>query len=201
MARVPLSRLPGWNVVHEDQEIRGLRLQDEAGTTHGLVTDLIVDTEAGEVAAIVLDTGMEIDARDIEIGRDVVFLRRDDDRASSADMSHHVVDRQASVDAPAQRSGEQRSYPQHGAPVRRLVSAVDEPAAQSGSLSRPGAFVEGIYEVRARAEVLEIRKQLRVVEEIHINKQAAEHTEMVRESVRQAHVDVEELPGRTNAST
>lgn len=76
MPRVPLAQLGDWNVVDEKQDIRGLRLQDEAGNIVGLITEMIVDTDAGYVDAILLDTGAEVSTDDIEIGQDLVVLRR-----------------------------------------------------------------------------------------------------------------------------
>ena len=75
MPRVPLSQLDDWGLVNEDQDLRGLRLQDDAGDVIGLITEMIVNTDAGYVDAVILDTGAEIPADEIEIGNDVVFLR------------------------------------------------------------------------------------------------------------------------------
>src|SRR3712207_3359032 len=76
MARVPLSQLDSWNLVNQGQEIRGLRLVDAAGQPLGLITDLIVDTDAGYVEAVVLNPGHETPADNTDIGADIVSLRR-----------------------------------------------------------------------------------------------------------------------------
>ena len=64
----------------------------------------------------------------------------------------------------------------------------------------PDAFREVTYEVRARAEEIEVDKQLYVVEEIYINKEIVEHTETIQDTVRRMKVDIEELPDRGRAA-
>src|SRR3712207_4928926 len=99
MARVPLSQLQDWNVVDQGQEIRGLRLVDEASQALGLITDMIVDTDAGYVDAVVLDNGREVSADDIELGGNIVYLR-----PSSAAPTGDAQ----SMQAPPQRTAVQR---------------------------------------------------------------------------------------------
>ncbi|HEV2861250.1 MAG TPA: YsnF/AvaK domain-containing protein [Pyrinomonadaceae bacterium] len=59
------------------------------------------------------------------------------------------------------------------------------------------AFQESVVEIREAYEELVLNKKARVVEEVVINKDVAEHTEKVRETLRKTEVEVEPLePGR-----
>ena len=218
MARVPLSQLPNWNVVQADQDIRGLRLQDETGATIGLITDLIVDTDAGYVDAIVLDTGEEVSADAIELGRGTVFLRRVQARQATAPGA--TVERVEGLRVPVVEESLRVGKRQvEGGGVRVTTEVEEVPVREHVTLRqetiglrrvpvhRPveegdidGAFQEGTFEVRARAEEIDVGKQLYVVEEIHINKDVAERTETVQESVRRMRVDIEELPGQAGTA-
>ncbi len=69
-------------------------------------------------------------------------------------------------------------------PVNRPVSEADL-----------NAFREGTFELRERSEEAVVDKTARVVEEVAINKEVAERTETVRDTVRSTDVDVEETGG------
>ena len=69
-------------------------------------------------------------------------------------------------------------------------NAVDRPATQA-DLDRQG---ERSIELTETAEEAVIAKNARVVEEVVLGKQAGEHTEHIRETVRRTEVEVEELP-------
>jgi uncharacterized protein (TIGR02271 family) len=62
------------------------------------------------------------------------------------------------------------------------------------------AFKEGMVEVRTTREEPVVSKQARVVEEVVINKEAREHTERVRDTVRRTEVEVEQ-PTAPSATT
>ena len=68
--------------------------------------------------------------------------------------------------------------------------AVDRPATAADFQNGNGSF-----EVRASGEEAVVGKTSRVVEEVTVGKQATEHTEAVRDTVRKTEVDVEQLPG------
>jgi uncharacterized protein (TIGR02271 family) len=69
-------------------------------------------------------------------------------------------------------------------PVNRPVSEADL-----------NAFREGTFELRERSEEAVVDKTARVVEEVAINKEVAERTETIRDTVRSTDVDVEETGG------
>ncbi len=74
MAHERLSRVDDWELVHEDQDIRGWDAVDADGDPMGTVDDLIVDTDSEMVARIVLDDGAEYPVAEVEIGDEVVYL-------------------------------------------------------------------------------------------------------------------------------
>jgi uncharacterized protein (TIGR02271 family) len=213
MARVPLSQLADWKVVDEGQEIRGLRLIDQDGETIGLIHDLVVDTDAGYVDSILLDTGQEIPVDDIEIAPGIVVLQSSE--VARAATTGDTVERVGGLHVPVieehVRIGKQRV---EGDGVRVTTEVENLPVSENVTLRHetmdvqrnrvrkpiaegaPGAFREGTYEVRARAEEVTVGKRLFVVEEIHIKKDAVERTETIRDTVRRTNVRVEELPGR-----
>lgn len=74
MGRFVLSKTDDWTLVHDDQDIRGWPVQDRAGTKLGTVAELIANSDSELVESIVLDTGREYPAREIDLGDGVVFI-------------------------------------------------------------------------------------------------------------------------------
>ncbi len=74
-------------------------------------------------------------------------------------------------------------------PVDRPVTDADLTQLQSGTI-----------EVRESAEQAVVSKEARVVEEVVVHKQAEEHVETVRDTVRRTDVDVEQVPGQTTTT-
>lgn len=60
----------------------------------------------------------------------------------------------------------------------------------------PEAFKEGTFEVTTKAEVPVVAKEARVVEEVVIDKEVAERTETVRDTVKRTDVEVDEINTR-----
>ncbi len=67
MARKRISRSDDWNLVHDEQDIRGHRMIDAEGNTIGTVDDLIINTDSKLVETIVLEDGTEYSTDEIEI--------------------------------------------------------------------------------------------------------------------------------------
>lgn len=80
--------------------------------------------------------------------------------------------------------------------VRVQRQKVDRPAA--GTDLRPGQ--EQVFEMKEFAEVPLVSKQVRVVEEIRVNKDFTERVETVREKVRHTEVDVQPIHGDQTGS-
>lgn len=78
----------------------------------------------------------------------------------------------------------------HEEHVRVERHPVDRPITDADLKS----FKQGTFEVTERAEELVVNKQARIVEEVVVSKQVAEHTEAVRDTLRRTDVEVEQLP-------
>lgn len=74
MALAPLAELDDFELVDSDQDCRGWPVVDGSGQPVGTVRELLVDTEAGRVTALVLESGAQLQAKavDFEDGRIVV---------------------------------------------------------------------------------------------------------------------------------
>lgn len=76
-----LDALKKWELVNDDQDIRGCMVTSVTGERYGTVEDMLVDREREHVAAVKLDDGRIVPADNLEIrGRDVIYH---DDRAAS----------------------------------------------------------------------------------------------------------------------
>ncbi len=67
--------------------------------------------------------------------------------------------------------------------------------------SAADAFRERTLSATARSEEAVVGKEARVVEEIGLHKEAADHVETVHDTVRETHVDVEQVSGASATST
>ncbi len=224
MARAPLSQLDDWKLVDRDQDLRGMRLVDEAGNPIGTVREMIVNTDTELVEWLVLDNGQEIPTSEIRIEDNAVYLLGTTyaepvetvepvETAALREAADEVVVPIVEEDARVgkrvvERGGIRVTRRVEEVPVNEQVTLRDERvtverrpvdrSVDAGTVT--DAFREGTFEVRAYAEEVAIGKQLFVVEEIHINKQLVEHTETVQETVRRTRVDIEEFPDRNSAA-
>lgn len=81
-----LDALGDWELVNDEQDIRGCTVTSVAGERFGTVDDMLVDKEREHVAAVRLDDGRIIPADHLEIrGRDVIY--HDDGAASRIDYA------------------------------------------------------------------------------------------------------------------
>jgi hypothetical protein len=74
MSRTLFSSESDWELADGTPDIRGYVALDGAGAAVGRVASLVVDTDAEMVSSVILDTGDEVPAFDITIGRGVVYL-------------------------------------------------------------------------------------------------------------------------------
>ena len=79
MNRVSLSDSGDWELVNDNQDIRGYNVVDATGQPVGTIDSMLLDTDRELVTTLVLDNGIEVAAADVTIGKDVVYL----DAASS----------------------------------------------------------------------------------------------------------------------
>lgn len=63
------------------------------------------------------------------------------------------------------------------------------------------AFKEGEIELTESAERAVVAKEAHVVEEVSLGKQVTEREEVIRDTVRNTEVDIEQIPGTTTSST
>ena len=75
MARELYSSIDGWDLVYDEQDARGRDAVDADGTRLGQVTDMIADTDAQRIVALVLDDGTHIDADRVELQADRVVVQ------------------------------------------------------------------------------------------------------------------------------
>jgi len=125
-----------------------------------------------QVAIPVVEEQLQVGKREVEKGRVRVYTR----------ITEQPVEEQVTL------REEHVNVERH--PVDRAVNAADM-----------DAFKEGTIELRETAEEAVVAKQARVVEEVVINKEATQHTETVRDTVRRTDVDVQEVDTATVTST
>ncbi len=220
MARAPLSQLDDWELVHEDQDIRGWPLEDRDGNYIGTVQELIVDTDTEFVETIVLDNGEQYPNDDIELGDGVVYLRRaeapEPERAEPEQVAEVAEPRTEAVETEGTRVqryeeelvaektprkvGEVRiskdvveEEQELEVPVRREAVRVRRRVVDRPAADTSEAFQrEGAIEVPVREEDVEITKGVRVAEELEIEKRAVQDTEQVTDTVRKERIDVQQ---------
>lgn len=73
MARFKLSREDDWQLVHDQQDIRGWPVKNGEGRRVGTVEALIADTESELVETLVLDDGRELPAEGVTLDDGVVL--------------------------------------------------------------------------------------------------------------------------------
>lgn len=213
MARAPLSQLDDWELVYEDQDIRGWPVQDREGNRLGTVREMIVDTDTELVEEVVLDDGTEYPNDDIELRDGVVYLHRTEfvgrepvadvveapDPAATQGTRVQRYEEELVGEKSAREAGEVRiskevveeeqtlevPVSREGVRIRRRV--VDRSAADTSE-----AFREGAISVPVREEDVEVTKGVRVAEELEIEKRAVEETETVTDTVRKERLNVEE---------
>lgn len=147
MGRFALSKTDDWQLVHPQQDIRGWPVQDAAGARVGTVTELIANTDSERVESVVLDTGTELPARDIELGDGVVRVH---DGAAATDAGPVVktyhddahVRRRADTGDGAARAGGAASTADYGAHADAFEQHYHTTFAGAGE---PFAFYEPAY--------------------------------------------------------
>ena len=219
MARKPLSELSDWELVDEDQDLRGRKLLDRDGRTLGTIRDMIVDTETGYVEAVVLDDGTTYGAREFELRRGAAVLL---DPVHGAPESHvpgrgpaGAPAETPDVTAPLPRAADpDEAPPARRAPPERPTDRADTrvdaevgtrsglpadpgPAAPVGR-PRPAADVlpdnpdadDRVIVIRLRGEELYVEKVPVVAGEIVLEKRTVSYSERVSDTVRREEVEV-----------
>ena len=74
MAVTPLSELRGWQLVNDEQDLRGRRLVDSAGKVLGTIEQMMVNTDAERVDSVRSDSGELYPVGALEIRDDAVVF-------------------------------------------------------------------------------------------------------------------------------
>jgi uncharacterized protein (TIGR02271 family) len=218
MALVALSQQDEYGLAQTEQDCRGWSVTDGAGTVLGTCTDMIVNTEAEQIDAIVLHTGVRIPAAAIilqsgtvRVGpisgtmdqtRPVVDEAGRDAAGGSRDaLTLSVVEERIKVGKRAVASGGVRLTPRvTDQPVEEAVTLRDErvsierrPMNAPAAIGDLDAFTEAVIEITETGEEVVVAKHARVVEEVVITKAITERQEVVRETVTRTDVDVQPL--------
>ena len=207
MTRRPLSQLTDWELVDEDQDLRGRKLLDPSGAPLGTIRDMIVDTDTGYVEAVLLDDGTAYAAREFELRRGAAVLLEPERGARAgpatppperAVRQRTSAGRQTPVPPvppsapPAPAPSPSPSPAGAGAPPRtatdpdtapRPPSPADVPPDSPFGESRP-------IVITLRGEELYVDKVPVLAAEVVVTKQGVRFTERVSDTVRRERVEV-----------
>ena len=93
MARFSINKSDDWHVQNNGQDIRGWPAYDAAGAEIGHVSDLVADTESEVVETVVLNTGSEYPARDVELSDGAVYVEGFPEESAEAEPVVKVYDK------------------------------------------------------------------------------------------------------------
>ncbi len=206
MTRAPLSQLDDWQLVHDDQDIRGWPVQDAAGHRLGTVQELLVNTDTAYVDAIVLDTGAEYPASAIQIGEGLVLAPPATRGAAGAqdalvvpvaEERLKVAKRPAALGEVHLRktvTAEQQTVPVELAreEVRVRERDVDDRPLRPGE----AAFRGGTIRVPVRGEEAVVSKEAVVTGEVVLEKELVTERQQLADTVRKERVVVDEDDAR-----
>lgn len=210
MARAPLSQQSDYELVNKDQDLRGWQVFDENGATLGVVTDLIIDTDAERVELLLLSTGREISINDVTLGDHLVLLAPQRPATDALpgesiglkeELRLPVIEQELRVGKrDILRGGVRVNTRVQERPVSEQITLREEHVVverRPMDLPVSDAFIDKLpraaVEVVAQAEEAVVAKQARVVEEVVVRKDVEERIETVRDTLRRTDIDVESL--------
>ena len=206
MARQPLSELDDWELVYDEQDLRGRVLLDAEGRPLGTVTEMMVDTDAERVEAIVLDNGREISASAFQIrdGQPVLLAAAvERPRAEVRDATEAILlaeERLAVRKRPIQRGevevGRRVVEEQQTVPVdlRREELWVEQRDVDDRPISAEEAerlFAEGTIRVPVRGEEAVVAKEAVVTGEVVVGKEQVVERQQITDTVRRTEAEIE----------
>lgn len=229
MATERLSEQSEYELVNKEQDVRGWRVLDADGAVLGVVTELLIDTDAEHVSLLRLDTGRDVAARDVTIGdREVRLVPPAGTATAQTTLRVPVPEPAATADAAESvrlpviqqelRVGK-REVLRGGVRVHTRVE--EHPVEEQVTLREERVVVERRLmdllvteqfidrlsktpvDIVTQAEVPVVAKEARVVEEVRVRKDVADHVETIRDTLQRTDVDVEQLPaaGRVRTDT
>ena len=153
----------GWDMQPVDLETATIAQTDTAMAAGAVGTDFAGTTEGEEIHIPVMEEEL------------TATVRRQD--AGAVRIEKDVVTEERVLDVPVT---EER--------VRVERRVVDRPVNAADA----EAFTDTVIEVPLESEVVDVHKQARVAEEVVLSKEAVQHTERVRDTVRKEEVFVDE---------
>jgi len=100
MTQALLSELADWELLDEDQDLRGRMLLDRRGRPVGMILDMLVDIDTEQVEAILVDGGAEYPLRDVQLlGRQPVLTTE----VEGAAGHRGAAETRPTLDEPARR--------------------------------------------------------------------------------------------------
>lgn len=195
----PLSKLNDYELTNKSQDVRGWTVKDASGTVLGKVQELLVDTNAEHVSALLLDNGSQVPASDVTLADHTVLLggartaapvASGTARAGVEEVIPLVEERIKVGKRTVERGAVHVETKVVTEPVEQNVRlreehvsverhAVDRPVAAGDT-----AFQSRTVDMTAMGEDVVVQKTAHVVEEVVIRKDAGERQETVRDNLR-----------------
>lgn len=204
-----LVELDDWQLVDDDQDIRGWPLLSAEGDRLGVIGRMLIDRDNERVAAVVLEDGRTIPVEQIDILEDRVVMAGTATGAMLTDatlvgdtsaeqripiveenleVGKRVVDRghirvrSRVVEVPAEAQVTLRE--KHVEISRREI---DEPVRDADAF-----FRDRTVEMTATSEEAVVAKEARIVEEVVVRKDADQRIETIEDTVRHTEVDIQD---------
>jgi uncharacterized protein (TIGR02271 family) len=186
-----LSKLPKWELDHEEEDIRGWPLRDAEGHILGTISELVADTDTKCISQLILANGRRIPAHDVLLGDHVVTLADATRERAVEAKPREAPARLAAV--PAAAPTVPKAAPAEVTPLARpkkTAPVAQAPVAQAPVAQAPVAQVADVI-IPLVDEELEIAK--RQVEAGGVRVQTRIVTKAVRREVpvREEHVTIE----------
>lgn len=210
--RLPnLSALDDWQLVDDDQDLRGRALLTRTGERIGTVKRMLVDRDAERVAALELDDGRTVAIEEVELRDGQAYLDADAaafvdrPRAAAGEETIQLVEEELTVGKRSVERGHVRVRSRIvESPVHEQVTLRDEHVeVDRRTVDRPvdGAEADRLFQERSveMTEVDEeavVGKTARVVEEVVVRKDVGERVERIDDTVRRTEVEIDDMSAR-----
>lgn len=199
----------------DDQDDTAQRYHHVAQNTSSIVTVHCHSAENAHQAAQILDEAgaVDVDERAAATGyqsnAQPANYANQNTTANTEGMTAEVIEENLQIGKRTEQTGGVRLRSRIvEKPVEASVRLREEHVVvQRTPVNRPAtetdfqAFKEGQIEVTESAERAVVGKEAHVVEEVSLGKQVTEREEVIRDTVRNTEVDIEQIPGSTTTGT
>lgn len=180
---------------------------------HSLVTVHVDDATQAQRAASILDAAgaIDIDNKAVEYGVNNSYTagRANNQTTGDTTQKAEVIEENLQVGKRTEQTGGVRLRSRIvERPVEASVRLREEHVTvQRTPVNRPATeadfktFKEGEIELTESAERAVVAKEAHVVEEVSLGKQVTEREQVIKETVRNTEVDIEQIPGSTSTTT